>query len=327
MPSLHETAYPRLKSVVTTQELTEIYTPTADELALARKVARGETARLCFLLLLKTFQRLGYFMQLRDVPPPIVNHLISCLCAAELLPVVPSAYDESGTRRRHVPLIRAYLNVTPYDQTAQELLRKTVREAAAAKEDLADLINVGLEELIRQRFELPGFTTLLETAQRERAAVNRSLYQQVTEALGPSGRQAIDGFFQTETGTRRPPWQALKGDPGRPTLTHLRELVAHLHWLRAQPLEAAALQALLPVKVRHFAAEASSLDAARMQEMEASKRYTLGAALLTTQIARTLDDLGEMLLRRMRKIEQRAQTGVTLPFRKNHTVRPTKMYA
>ena len=130
MPSIHETAYPRLKGSVTAKELSEIYTPTADELALAGKVARGGNARLCFLLLLKTFQRLGYFAPLRDVPLPIINHLAFCLNESEQPPVNLIAYDESGTRRRHVPVIRQYLNVRSYDQAAQEMLSGAVRESA-----------------------------------------------------------------------------------------------------------------------------------------------------------------------------------------------------
>lgn len=322
MPSIHETAYPRLKSSVTAKELNEIYTPTADELALAGKVARGGNARLCFLLLLKTFQRLGYFAQLRDVPLPIIKHITHCL--GEQPPVNLFAYDESGTRRRHVPVIRQHLNVRPYDKAAQELLTGAVREAAKTKEDLADIINVGIEELIRQRVELPGFTTLLEEAQRGRAEVNRVMYQRVTDAMGESGRLVIDRLLAVDPASRRAPWQALKGDPGRPTLTHLRELVEHLRWLKSQNVDAAALTALPAVKVRHFAAEANSLDAARMQEMEAGKRYTLAAALITMQVARALDDLGEMFIKRMLKIQHRAQAALA-DFRQHHQGRTEQL--
>ena len=322
MPSIHETAYPRLKSSVTTKELSEIYTPTAAELALTGKVARGSKARWCFLLLLKTLQRRGYFAQLRDLP--IINHLTACLEEPEPSPVKLSAYDESGTRRRHVPVIRQYLNVRPYDQEAQEMLTSAVREAAQTKEDLADIINVGLEELIRQRVELPGFTTLLEEAQRGRAEVNRLMFQRVTEVLGASGRLVIDRLLAVDPTARHAPWQALKGDPGRPTLAHLREFVEHLRWLKSLPVDAAALATLPTIKVRHFAAEANSLDAARMQEMEAGKRYTLAVALITRQVARALDDLGEMFSKRMLKIQQRAQAAL-VDFRQHHQGRTEQL--
>jgi hypothetical protein len=62
MPSIQDTAYPRLRSQVSQRELAEIYTPTADELTLARRGAKGAVAQLGFLVLLKTFQRLGYFV-------------------------------------------------------------------------------------------------------------------------------------------------------------------------------------------------------------------------------------------------------------------------
>ena len=43
---------------------------------------------------------------------------------------------------------------------------------AATKDDIADIVNVGIEELVRQRFELPGFTILLRTAKKARVTVN-----------------------------------------------------------------------------------------------------------------------------------------------------------
>src|SRR5262245_47139859 len=75
MPSMHETAYPRLKASVTAHDLAEVYTPTPEEITLAASLTRSETAQACFVLLLKTFQRLGYFIYLHDVPDTIVTHI------------------------------------------------------------------------------------------------------------------------------------------------------------------------------------------------------------------------------------------------------------
>jgi hypothetical protein len=49
---------------------------------------------------------------------------------------------------------------------------------------LADLVIVAIEELIPNRFELPGSTTLLKDARRDRAEVNPGLYPCVARALG-----------------------------------------------------------------------------------------------------------------------------------------------
>ena len=53
MPTIHETAYPRLKNNPSPRELADIYTPTKDEMASAERVARSSTARLGFLILLQ----------------------------------------------------------------------------------------------------------------------------------------------------------------------------------------------------------------------------------------------------------------------------------
>jgi hypothetical protein len=93
------------------------------------RVSKGAPARLAFLILLKTFQRLGYFIALRDVPRSIVEH-IGHDQGLLIVPDSMAEYDGSGTRRRHVPIIRKYLRVENFDESGQALLSSTVRRAA-----------------------------------------------------------------------------------------------------------------------------------------------------------------------------------------------------
>ena len=152
MPSAHDTAYPRLKNILSPKELTNWFTPTAEEFDLARHVAKGTSPRICFLLLLKTFQKLGYFILLSKVPRQIAEH-VALLFGTGHRALEWQAYDESGTRRRHVALIRERLRVRPFDDSAQQLLALTVRQGAYSKDDSVDIINIAIEELIRQRYE------------------------------------------------------------------------------------------------------------------------------------------------------------------------------
>src|SRR5215510_12679983 len=113
MPHLHETAYPRLKSAVTEEELHEIYTPTTEEVAFAIDQTRSAPARVGLLVLLKTFQRLGYVVSLATVPRRIVAHIITCAG----LPAIPEGldtYDTSHSRSRHLHLIRTRLGIAAY---------------------------------------------------------------------------------------------------------------------------------------------------------------------------------------------------------------------
>lgn len=61
MTAIHETAYPRIRSNVTDKELEQIYTPSEEEFWFANKNTKAPAQRLGLLVLLKTFQRLGYF--------------------------------------------------------------------------------------------------------------------------------------------------------------------------------------------------------------------------------------------------------------------------
>ena len=75
MPSIEETAYPRLKSNPSLEALETLYTPTDDEIALAKQTARGDLPTVSFLVLLKTFQTVGYPMLLAQVPTPIIRRV------------------------------------------------------------------------------------------------------------------------------------------------------------------------------------------------------------------------------------------------------------
>jgi Domain of unknown function (DUF4158) len=312
MPTVHETAYPRLKSNVTRRELVDLYTPTEAEVELAGRVSKGPSARVPFLILLKTFQRLGYFTALREVPRCIVEHIANDQ-GMMFVPDNMEEYDESGTRRRHVPIIRKYLRVKTFDESGQALLSTTIRRAAARMEDLADIINIAIEELIRHSLELPGFTSLTKEAQRGRAEVNRALYRQVYDALTAEGRNAIDTLLaESASESHQTRWNMLKQDAGSPALTHLRELLEPQQWL-VREFHPAALNTLLPeTKLRQFALEAKSLDAARMQEMAPAKRYTLAATLIELQNARVRDDLAEMFIKRLMRIHRHSREALAL---------------
>ena len=308
MPSVHDTAYPRLKAAVTARDLAEVYTPTPAEQVLAATVAPHGTSQVGFLIVFKTFQRLGYFVPVQAVPQPIVDHI-----ATHVGTIMSSqevhAYDASGTRRRHMVAIRRHLAVHPYDHATQQLLETVLREAAQTKDDLVDLMNIGIEELIRQRYELPGFTTLRRTAQRARAEINRALFQQVATALGsrghadrgpaPPGRRghASSAVEPTQSGSRTAHPDAV----ARPS--------------RSAPLAHALERGCAGVRHRPGGQGApicyggSEPGCGAHATAGPAKRATLAAALVKTQVAQTLDDLGEMFIKRMRRIHHKGPGG------------------
>jgi hypothetical protein len=101
LPTIQETAYPRLKNHVSASDLAGIYTPNLNELALAKQMTRGVVAQLGFLILLKVFQRLGYFVPISQVPIAIIEHIADIAQIQSAITDL-AGYDLSGTRQRHL---------------------------------------------------------------------------------------------------------------------------------------------------------------------------------------------------------------------------------
>lgn len=76
MASAPETAFPRLRSNLTPAELKAQFDPTPEEKDFVLKNARQPTGQMALLLLLKTFQRLGYFPRMSEIPPNLAVHLM-----------------------------------------------------------------------------------------------------------------------------------------------------------------------------------------------------------------------------------------------------------
>jgi len=212
MASIHETAYPRIKSDPSARDLVEVYTPTPEELQFAEQYTREPLPRLVLLVHLKVFQRLGYFLPIRDTPSPILRH-IAQLLGIEELPADLDRFDGSRTRKRQIKLIREYLGVTAIGDDTWALVRRTALEAAVTKDEVADIINIILEKLTGERFELPAFNTIAREARTARAAVNRQCFETVNELLNNEAKSAIDELLSTDATGPRSVWDAVKQEP------------------------------------------------------------------------------------------------------------------
>lgn len=326
MPSLHETAYPRLKTNPDETDLEAAYTATLEEIELAKQVARNANTQLGFLVLLKTFQCLGYFTVLQEVPSLVTNYLSKQL-GFLLVPPELVKYDSSGSRHRHKHLIREHLSIKPFTQGGMNVLNQAVQEASQTREDLTDIINVALERLVQQNFELCGFTVLVREARAGRKEVNDLLYEKVAEVITQETRMKLDVLGQEkgqQVGTTL--WQDIKRDPGKPTLKQFRESIKHWHWLLSLRPDA-DIQILLPdVKLRQFADEASKLDSSRMMALGVDKRYTFALALLAVQLAKQLDDLTNIFIRRITRMHTQAKADLEM-YQLTHQARTDNLIA
>lgn len=172
MPVIADTAYPRLPADPSPADL-EAFIPEAAEIAFARQRTRQPAPRLALLVLLKTFQHLGYFVRLADVPVSIIAHVAAISGLDAAVPDIGS-YDDTTYRVRLSTLVLGFVGVEGYDRQARSVAAQACIEAARTRDDLADIVNAGIEELLRHRRELPALGTLLKLARTARALVNRA---------------------------------------------------------------------------------------------------------------------------------------------------------
>jgi len=218
MTAIHETAYPRLKPIYAEEELTELYSPAARELHFVKGHLPDLAQQVTGLTLLKVFQRVGYFPLWNQLPAEIARHMVGCL-GPLFPPTISPTYDTSGTRSRHLKLIQDFLGVRAIGEETYQAMQQAAIRAAQTKEHLADITNVMLEELIKERMELPAFSRFVRQARAARGLVNRQCFRTVAGLLSPAQQQDLDSLLASTEGNKPP---VLGTNSSRNRLSRLR---------------------------------------------------------------------------------------------------------
>ncbi len=308
MTQLHETAYPRLKEDPSAQDLEEVYTLKPDEIAYIDKTAKRPVARAAAFLYLKLFQRLGYFVQIKDVPTIIRQHIVA-QAGYSRPPRLEELrqFDRSSSRNTLIAALRRYLNVCPLDDPGRAWLRHVAETAADSRHVVADIINVMLEELVHHRYELPGFTALDRLAMQAREQIHEVHFASITSQLDPKVKTLIDSLFKVNAGETSSTWNLLKREPKKPTNKETRSYLQHIR--RLQLLVDQLPKPEIPVpKLKQYRYIARSLDASEMAELKPQKRYALAVIYIRSQFAQTLDDAADLFVRMLQNLDNLART-------------------
>ena len=92
----------------------------------------------------------------------------------------------------------------------------------------ADLINAAIEQFIKDKVELPAFSTLDRMARRIRALINRRLFALVQSRLSDEQAQQLDALLAVADGRRQSPLQLIKQSPKRSSLKQFQRLIDHI---------------------------------------------------------------------------------------------------
>ncbi|NJM39568.1 MAG: DUF4158 domain-containing protein [Anaerolineae bacterium] len=312
MASINRTIYPQLLEPKDAIEWRARYDLTRSELALAKEHARGINQVLAFLVLLKTFQNIGYFVPLTKVPKRIVDHVREQLLdnwRGEKAQLREKLRLSEPTLYEYQAVIRDYRGVKAYGVASRAGLVSQLTQAAQTMNSTADLINVGVEWLIKERWELPAFSTLDRLAGHIKQGVNDTLFDQVYEAMSAEQKVICRRLLRQASDGGGAEWTRLKMLPGSPTPGNMHELSQHFKWLMTLG-EIKGLLAPIPAsKIMHFASEALSLPPKELQRgsMKTAKRYTLVLCAIERARIDVRDALGDMLRKRVAMMTINAQ--------------------
>ncbi len=131
---------------------------------------------------------MGYFPDRASIPGVIIEHLRQILN----LPASVAPNPPLRSQRRYEAAIRSWLQVRVFDALAKQYAAVAIATAAMTMEHPADLINVAIEELVKERYELPAFSTLDRLAGNVRTIVNQRLFHQVASQLTPAQEAFLD---------------------------------------------------------------------------------------------------------------------------------------
>ena len=305
MTSVDRTAYPRFGRVVSGRELAESFTPTDDEVEWARARTQDEQRLLALVVWLKSYQRLGYFPKVDDVPTTVVRHVRGALGLAGDAELGQAA---ERTAKRYRELVRARMRVTYDASRVRQVAEQAIRKAVQAKDNPADLINVALEELVRARCELPGYTTLDAMATAIRTEVNTAFYQAVAARIDMAARARLARLLLADPVTRRSEFDRLKDVAKAASLGKFRQRLELLAVIDAIGSAEAWLEGIPPGKIAHFAGEARVTDVADLRKvLNEDKRLTLIASLVHVVRAGVRDDVVTMFCKRMAAIHQKGR--------------------
>ncbi|MGZ7929947.1 DUF4158 domain-containing protein, partial [Pseudomonas aeruginosa] len=248
--------------------------------------------RLNLAVLFKTFQVLRYFPEIAEVPEPVVDFIRTQIGLRSKVALSPYKWMQLY---RHMSAVREKLGVRPfYGSDGQDIASTHAQLMAPLLEQRADIINAIIDELLRQNYELPAYSTLNDLAEAARAEAQEKIFNLVVARAPIKVIYKLRDLLDTDFGRRQSDFNTLKQAPKKPSRKHLEVLIDHLAWLESFGKLDAIFDGIVDTKIRHFAAQAAASDVSELKDCSLPKRYTLMLALIYRMRVRTRDHLAEM---------------------------------
>lgn len=298
--------YRRFKATYTHDELIEHFLLSPAERALV-DTCRGDINRHGVAVLLKAVQYLGYFpTDLRQAPSNVrlfIGHQL------QLLWDHTQDYPRHhSTRDVHLALIRQHLSLrfpTGDDkQTLETWLRTTQAIEGPTEESLLECAYTRLRDL---GIELPAEKELQRIVRAALNGFSHNLYARVMARLTKELRSQLDHLLIVAPGESQSVFDQFKANPSRPSVSNFEKEVTKLQALRDVGISANIL-ADIPFKVlQTLKQRAKNERAGEMRAHPEPIRYTLMASFIYVRTMEVTDDVVQMMLGIIRRIDTQTE--------------------
>ncbi|MFD0374552.1 DUF4158 domain-containing protein [Streptomyces sp. NPDC127112] len=276
MTLIERTAYPRFKRLITARELHLFFSPTRDELEWAADRTDSDEHLLALLLTLKSYQRMGCFPKVEDIPEAVAEFVRR---AVELPEGTLPVYRAAKTMKNHRGLVRQRVGVA-YDQArARRIAGESIRKEEASKNRPADLINIALEKVVEAGLELPAFSTFDAMASAIRKEVNAEICGGIHDRMSAFERAGLLRLLEERESDGTTLYNRLKKPAQGPTWSHFKNLAKRLEWVDGLGDTGVWMDDVAAGKITDFAGEADAADVAELRDYKPVKRLALVACV------------------------------------------------
>jgi hypothetical protein len=267
MSSIEKTAYPRFpkRKKIKPDELNRNYSLRQDEVNMMNLAANTDKSRFNMAIQLKTFQRLGYFIETNKIPSEIITHIRQSLKYHYRL--TPGYGDNNKSIYRHRQKIREFLHVKRWGyedidgkkiHPGLKLAIQYAYDSSHLMNNIPDIINAVIEKLVQASYELPSFYRLSRLVRHTRHTVNNKIFHETMKKITASNQSEIFSKLLTlQDGTQRTLFNQIKNLPKRPSINKFHEFLDHFHWLMSFGSVMHCLDGITKIKIEQFAEEAN----------------------------------------------------------------------
>lgn len=298
--------YPSFQAHYEHEELVEYFYLQSDEIEFINRF-RGDANRQVVAVLLKSLEHLGYFpSSLEEIPLQVrtfIAHQLNFLWDYS----EEYAWD-SGTRDRHLSEIREFLGWTFLTPDKRQALIQWVGEVAFQNVgDEGELRDAVYRYLKKEKIELLAENELLRLINSTWHECFQNLYQQIFSGLSAETQAKMDVLLTVRELESLTDFEKLKTSSAKPGVNNLVKEIKKLQILRKVQLTETSIINVPPKILRLLSRRARNEKAGEMRNHSPAVRYSLMVCFLKTRQAEIIDDIVQMFLLLLRKLDRQTE--------------------